>query len=231
MKKVRIRLYPKHDLELAWLVHKEHFDLNIPEYMTCMRCGNQMRPRLAENALSRAMNVHVCPDCGMDEALRDAYGDVLPVSEWHVVKHHHFGEHEDPNVSRLLPTCNFTHIYNGPKKKLPLSSLEYPVSLVAYSRSDYDGRQWWTTWFGRPEDKPDKELSQEIDAFQNALLKLSEFHTLRDMRRMCGLFASPTSEKTEFNLYSETDNFYVWMHLITRERDYNLYVHYYLKDT
>ena len=230
MKKFRIRLYPKYDLELAWRLRKDRFE-SREEYRTCMRCGGQMRPRIAENALSRAMDVHICPDCGMDEALRDAYGDPLPVSEWHIVKHHYFGEHEDPNTFRLLPTCSFTQIYNGPKKKLPLSSLEYPVSLVAYSRSDYDGRQWWTNWFGRSEDKPAKELSQEIDAFQNALMKLTEFQTLRDMRRMCGLFAARTSEKTEFHLYSETDNFYDWLHLITRERDYNLYVHYYLKDS
>lgn len=229
MKKFRIRLYPKYDLELAWRLRKERFE-SSDEYRTCMRCGGQMRPRLAENALSRAMDVHVCPDCGMDEALRDAYGDALPVSEWHIVKHHYFGEHEDCNTFRLLPTCSFQKIFDGPKKKLPLSSLNYPVSLVAYSRSDYDGRQWWRNWFGRPEDKPAKELFQEIDAFQNALMKLPEFHTLRDMRRMCGLFAARTSEKTEFNLYSETDNFYVWLRLITRERDYNLYVHYYLKD-
>lgn len=228
MKKFRIRLYPKYDLELAWRLRKDCFE-SCDEYRTCMRCGGQMRPRLAENALSRAMDVHVCPDCGMDEALRDAYGDALPVSEWHIVKHHYFGEHEDPNTFRLLPICNFQQIYNGPKKTLPLSSLKYPVSLVAYSRSDYDGRQWWTNWFGRPEDKPSEELSQEIDAFQNALMKLPEFQTLRDMRRMCGLFAARTSEKTEFHLYSETDNFYVWLHLITRERDYNLYVYYYLK--
>ena len=230
MKKFRIRLYPKYDLELAWRLRKDRFE-SCEEYRTCMRCGGQMRPRLAENALSRAMDVHVCPDCGMDEALRDAYGDPLPVSEWHIVKHHYFGEHEDPSTFRLLPTCSFQKIFDGPKKKLPLSSLEYPVSLVAYSRSDYDGRQWWTNWFGRSEDKPAKELSQEIDAFQNALMKLTEFQTLRDMRRMCGLFAARTSEKTEFNLYSETDNFYVWLHLTTRERDYNLYVHYYLKDS
>ena len=61
-------------------------------------------------------------------------------------------------------------------------------------------------------------------------MKLPEFHTLWDMRRMCGLFAARTSEKTEFNLYSETDNFYIWLRLITRERDYNLYVYYYLKN-
>ena len=229
MKKVRIRLYPKHDLELAWMVHKEHFDLNDPEYRTCMRCGKQMRPRLAENALSRAMNVHVCPDCGMDEALRDAYGDALPVSEWYAVKHHHFGEHDDPQFSRLLPTCSFTQIYNGPKKKLPLSSLEYPVSLVAYSRSDFDGRQWWTNWFGRPEDKPSQELAQEIDTFQNALLKLPEFQSLWSMERMCRLFAQKSSDKCEFHLYSQIEHFNIWLRMVTREKDYNLYVYYYLR--
>lgn len=173
------------------------------------------------------MDVHVCPECGMDEALQDAYGDVLPVSEWHIVKHHHFGEHEDPNVSRLLPTYSFQKVFNGPKKPLLLSSLEYPVSLVAYSRSDYDGQQWWTNWFGRPEDKPSKELSQEIDTFQDTLLSLPEFQSLRSMGRMCRLYAQKTSDKTEFNLYAETKPFHIWLRMITRDREYNLYVHYY----
>ena len=64
MKKFRITLYPKSDLELTWLVHKEYFDLESPRYRTCMRCGRQMRKPLAENALSRAMNVYICPECG-----------------------------------------------------------------------------------------------------------------------------------------------------------------------
>lgn len=42
-------------------------------------------------------------------------------------------------------------------------------------------------------------------------------------------YAQPTSEPTEFNLYSETAHFYIWLRLITRHRDYNAYVHYYLK--
>ena len=56
MKKFRIRLYPKYDLELAWRLRKERFE-SCDEYRTCMRCGGQMRPRLAENALSRAMEI------------------------------------------------------------------------------------------------------------------------------------------------------------------------------
>ena len=49
------------------------------------------------------------------------------------------------------------------------------------------------------------------------------------MRRFCR-YAQPTNEATEFNLYSETDHLYIWIRLITRFRDYNVYVHYYDKN-
>ena len=73
------------------------------------------------------------------------------------------------------------------------------------------------------------ELMQEIDGFQNVLMELWEFRSLRSMTRMCRIYAQRTSEKTEFNLYSETEHFNIWLRMITRERDYNLYVYYYLK--
>lgn len=41
----------------------------------------------------------------------------------------------------LTPSCTFDSIFEGPKKLFPLSSVEHPVSEVAYSRSDYDGRK------------------------------------------------------------------------------------------
>lgn len=229
MKKLYIELFPKSDLEREWEMHKEYFDSGDPKYQICMRCGKPMRPRLAENALSRALDIHVCPACGTDEALRDAMDDVLPMSEWYSVKHHYFSEADHQYAARLLPTCSFSQIFSAPKKKLPLSGLEYPAPLVAYSRSDYDGRQWWTNWFGRPEDKPEKDLALEIDLFQDKLMARSEFKTLRSMTRMCKLYAQPTNVPTEFNLYSETENFYIWLRLITLEREHNLYAHYYLK--
>ena len=153
MRKYRIIIYPKYDLELAWRVNKSHFDIDRPEYRTCMRCGRKMQYPLAQNALSRALDVYVCPDCGMDEAIRDATGEILPMSEWYIVKHHYFGECEPPNSSRLLRECSFQRVFSGPKKTLPLNNVPFPVSLIAYSRSDYDGYQWWTTWFPGQEEK------------------------------------------------------------------------------
>lgn len=227
MKKFRVVIYPKYDLELAWLVSKSHFDIDRPEYRTCMRCGQKMRYPLAQNALSRALDVYVCPECGMDEAIRDATGEILPVSEWYVVKHHYFGENEPTNTSRLLRDCNFQRVFSGSKKTLPLNSVLYPASLIAYSRSDYDGYQWWTTWFHGQEERALPEVAYEMDAFMDALFALPEFKTLRSMKRTCKLYAEPTAEQTEYNLYSETEHLYIWLRLITRERDYNLYVYFY----
>lgn len=64
---------------------------------------------------------------------------------------------------------------------------------------------------------------------QNALFQLPEFRNLDTLTRFCRWYAQPTSEPTEFNLYSETAHFCIWLRLITRHRDYNVYVHYYLK--
>ena len=128
MDKFYIELYPKADLEREWTQTKSH-----PGTMSCMRCGGPMRESLAENALSRALNAYVCPACGMDEALRDAAGKVLPISEWYAVKQHRFAEHKKPQAVKLTPECAFTEIFFGAQKTLPLSSVRHPISLVAYS--------------------------------------------------------------------------------------------------
>lgn len=155
MDKFHIALYPKTDLENEWAKNKR-----TPGAMPCMRCGGPMRKYLAENALSRALNIYVCPACGMDEALRDAAGKVLPISEWYAVKQHRFAEHKDPQAVKLTPACAFMEIFSGARKTLPLSSARYPASLVAYSRSDYDGWRWWTTWFPDEEMRPAPELGR-----------------------------------------------------------------------
>lgn len=53
----------------------------------CPRCGrlNMMMP-MCSNALSRVADIYVCPDCGMDEALRDFGRIPLPVEEWAIPK-------------------------------------------------------------------------------------------------------------------------------------------------
>ena len=124
---------------------------------------------------------------------------------------------EDP---LLTTSCTFEDLFQQGSR---------PASEIAYSRSDYDGWKWWTTWHQCQKDTPVLEVAREIDAFQNALFQLPEFRNLDTLTRFCRWYAQPTSEPTEFNLYSETAHFYIWLRLVTRHRDYNAYVHYYLK--
>lgn len=51
--------------------------------LICPRCGRMSMDKvLSHNALSRVADVYVCPDCGMDEAIRDFGRIPLPVEEW-----------------------------------------------------------------------------------------------------------------------------------------------------
>ena len=61
-------------------------------------------------------------------------------------------------------------------------------------------------------------------------MELPEFANLDTLRTFCKQFAEPTSEPTEYNMYSTTEHFNIWLLLITRNKDYNIYVHFYLKE-
>lgn len=225
---MNIGIYPKCLLEQLWQIDKKQFATHTETPPACLRCGKPLDRRLALNAKSRQADVYVCDECGTDEAVRDIIGEPLPLREWHAVASERIGLFSLEGVA-LVPVCTFENIFEGPKKLFPLSPVEHPVSEVAYSRSDHDGRKWWRTWFHSGEDKIRPPLSAEIDQFSDALLALPEFKSLDAMERMCRSCAQPTESMTDFNLYSETKHFYIWLQLVTRERDYNLYVHFYLK--
>ena len=224
-----IRLHTEQGLLDAWARDRELLPDSDAEPPKCLRCGMPLRGHLAENALSRAVDVYVCPACGADEALRDIVGDILPVNQWYGALNGLLPQ-DDYDGAVLTAECSFQKIYDGPKKALPLNSFsQYPVSLVTYCRADYDGYRWWPQWFGNEADRVEGDLAKEIDAFQGTLMKMSEFASMWAMERMCRLYAQKTADKREFNLYSETDHFNIWIRLNTREKDYNLYVYYYLK--
>lgn len=224
---MKIKVYPRAQLEALWQANKTQFSPNADFPPRCLRCGNPLHPRLIQNPLSRYADIHICNSCGYDEAGRSISSQPLPFSQWHAAKENIDNIIVDPHDVSLKTECTFSHIYNQ-TKKIPLSSTPHPVSEIAYSRSDYDGSRWWTTWFDCQEQKPEWEITQEIDGFYNAFFDLPEMTSLDTMRKFC-VFAEPTSCPTEFNFYAETNRLYIWIRLITRSKDYNVYVHYYQK--
>ena len=232
MKIDSIRIYPKRELSLAWSEMAENAKHPKAESgLFCLRCGAPMRITVAENALSRFVDVYICSQCGTDEAMRDAAGNVLPLREWYGVKHNKITDGRKDGEAVLVPTCSFGHVFTGPKKAIPHHSIERPASELVYSRSDYHASKWWTRWIPCQQEKAPSDLIEEVDSFHSALFNLPEFRSLSHMRAMCWPCAVMTTESdcTEFYLYSETEHFYIRLQLIIRAGDYNVYVHYYLK--
>ena len=225
---MKIELYPQDLIERVWQIDKKlYVNGDAVQPPKCLRCGAPLASHLMVNALSRHANVHICQSCGMDEALRDAAHTPLPLDEWDAVKQGRLPILSDHSICYLKTVCTFEEVFQHTYTP-PMQAIKRPVSEVAYSRSDYDGCRWWTTWHNERGQKPAPKLVKEIDEFQRALFKLPAFKTLDTMRQFCR-YAQATSEPTDFNLYSEAKHLYIWIRLITRFRDYNVYVHYYDK--
>lgn len=224
---MNIIVYPRDLLEAQWQKDLEAFQHRCTSTIKCLRCGKELKPDLLHNKLSRYLQIYICSDCGNDEAVRCYTGNPLPFEQWDAVKNGTIKLDMGPAAAVLRPVCDFKHVFEK-TKAMPHSAAGRPESLVAYSRSDYNGFRWYTTWFDGPAGRPGKELAREIDDFQNALFDLPEMENLYTMERL-RYFAEPMEDKTEYNLYSEMEHFHIWIRLIYRQRDYNLYVNFYLK--
>ena len=168
---MKIKLYPKDLLEIAWRKDKKLYaNGDAAEPPQCLRCGAPLAAHLMINALSRYADVQICEACGMDEALRDAAHASLPLTEWDAVKHGRLPTPAKGRVCYLKTVCTFEEVFQRTDTP-PMQLTGRPVSEVVYSRSDYDGYRWWTTWHNGPGKKPAPEV-KEIDEFQNALFKL-----------------------------------------------------------
>ena len=172
---MKLLLYPKGLLEAAWRKDKKLYaDGDAADPPKCLRCGAPLAPHLMVNALSRYVDVQICEACGMDEALRDAAHIPLPLEEWDAIKQGRLLRLKKSRDCYLKTTCGFDQVFQHTYTP-PMQATKRPVSEVAYSRSDYDGCRWWTTWHDERGQKPAPELAKEIDEFQSALFKLPAF--------------------------------------------------------
>ena len=51
----------------------------------CPHCGrNIMSTDIVLNALSRHIDVYICSECGIEEAMLDFDGETLPLEDWYL---------------------------------------------------------------------------------------------------------------------------------------------------
>lgn len=81
-------LTPEEHLAIGIIkTYRQMQDVPHEQELPCPRCGHsRMKCVLENNAFSRLIDVYICPECGIDEALRDTRKDVLPFVAWFIAR-------------------------------------------------------------------------------------------------------------------------------------------------
>lgn len=133
-------------------------------------------------------------------------------------------EKEHSILDDLQTICSFPDIFedvveNGFHK-------EYRRK-IGHIRADYDGYRWYNTVWRCHDELCSAEIAHEIDAVYSQLTGKNGFTNLDVMRSYCREHFSAEIGKGEgeYNFYFAGKHCLFWIRCITRDKDYNLYLH------
>ncbi len=135
-------------------------------------------------------------------------------------------------LGRLKTVCLFPEVFEDLE---PAGSPygEVPRRKIGHIRADYDGYRWWSTAWPLHGNLAKAEVTAEIDRTYEALTAKDALADLDTLRRFCWSHpeaqCSPNADD-EFNFYLMGERCDFWVRLITREKDYNMYLHAYAKE-
>ena len=137
----------------------------------------------------------------------------------------------DNILKRLKTECFFPHVFE--EWEWPENSWDrIPRKKIGHIRADYRGRWWNTVWPCHPE-LATKEISAEIDRVYEALTAKNALKDLSTLTEFCKAHPEACADRqfrSEYNFYLEGKHCNFWIRLITRERDYNLYLNAFVKN-
>lgn len=227
-----IRIYPKNLLLARWQEDKKWYKTAADKPPKCLRCGQPLPLKLGHCALSRYIDVQICSGCGTEEAMLDWDGKALPLRDWYAVRQGLVSADITQGDVTLIPMCGFKEVFDQPRRAVWGHPNGFPMSELCYVRADHNGYRWHNTWTDCQDKPDDPALLRELDDFYNSLIELPEFKNLSALRKTCRCYAEQPAEDdpNTYHLFAETPHFHVWLRLITRERDYNLYCHFFYKN-
>lgn len=137
----------------------------------------------------------------------------------------------DSILKSLSTSCMFPWLFADIVDGSPAWAPEYRRK-IGHLRADHDGFRWWSTWWPTNPNLLTPKLAREINGVYDALIDKRAFPALGALRRFCEAHpeaaANPNCQD-EYNFYYEGKYNYYWIRVITRERDYNLYLHAFYK--
>ena len=134
-------------------------------------------------------------------------------------------------LKKLSPECPFPSVFSD-TVKAEGSVISYPRSKIGHIRADHDGWRWWNTVWTCHDELATPEMKREIDATYEALTARDAFCDLPTLTRFCELHpdACVGDSRTEYNFYLVGRLCNYLIRLITRKRDYNMYLNTYSKE-
>lgn len=135
-------------------------------------------------------------------------------------------------LSKLLTTCPFPEIYED-TEQISGSSFPVPKQEIGHLRADYDGWRWHNTVWPCHKSLATKACCQEIDRIYEELTAPQALKDLHALRAFCRTHMDACISKEyedEFSFFYVGTHCNIWLRLITRKGDYNLYLTAYAKD-
>lgn len=133
----------------------------------------------------------------------------------------------------LISDCNFEDVWehNAPAPDA-LSSEDRPVKEVGYVRGDHDGHRWWTKFFISRSELITDEIRGEINRLAADILETEPISKgIPGIRKFCAEHPDPlqdgSAKRCSYFYEGAAANY--WIEFLDRPKDYNLYIHVYVK--
>lgn len=133
-------------------------------------------------------------------------------------------------LNRLVTDCPFPAVFQDTEKMRDGIS-NIPRLKIGHIRADYNGRWWNTVWPCHKELATDA-VKCEIDEVYAALTAKDALADLDTLTQFCQSRPEACADPQfgqEYNFYLEGEACNFWIRLITRFRDYNLYLNAFAK--
>ena len=137
---------------------------------------------------------------------------------------------KDNILARMATECPFPEVFQD-TEQTEWGGTGIPRLKIGHIRADYSGRWWNTVWPCHNELATD-EIKNEIDEVYAALTARDAMSDLDALTQFCQSHPEACADrqfKEEYNFYLEGRNCNFWIRLITRFRDYNLYLNAFAK--
>ena len=134
-------------------------------------------------------------------------------------------------LSKLTTVCPFPEVFEDKVKRTD-SGMVYPRSNIGHIRADHNGWHWSNTVWPVNDELATPEMKREIDRVYDALISESAFPDLDAVILYCTNHpeAKTKGSDSEYNFYFTGDLCNYWIRFITRRKDYNLYLSFYVKN-